>query len=230
MTLTLLTCENHIRHAIGGPMDPLVPVEDVVNLAGEWLVSIKAWNWLRRQPYTLTCTADQSYVELPDDFGKLHNLYASDNNTPLDQVTFEEIDELRSGIAVTGSPRSFALGYVEGPPPTPVLELYPTPSSAETLVLRYSAGWTPIDDDSEIDIPPWLHLQFLEAVRVMALGFEEHDNATCSARLQEIARSEQMMYAKAKDGMSQSVLGQLRNGAAQMQRGWYHNFTIEGPA
>lgn len=231
--LTVQTCENHIRHALGGPLHALVPVVDVVNMAGEWIVNVRPWNWLRGLSTTISTTADQEYVDLPSDFGRLQKLTASSSTWNPVETTFDEIDLLRGQNVTGGAVTHFCVGYRAGPPPISVIELYPTPTDVQDYILRYSRGWVDVDDEADpIDIPTWLRMEFLEACRQIALGFEEHDVASIVERLAVIEASPTMQLKMQKDAALQPNLGPMRGGGAQqagrVQFPYYD--TIEGPS
>lgn len=75
--------------------------DEIINLAGRLFFSSHPWNFRYRPPIKTQLTADQSYIELPEDFGELV-AYQTDNNYGLQLTTPQAIANLRvTSVTVT---------------------------------------------------------------------------------------------------------------------------------
>jgi len=189
------------EHVIGGPMHSAITGLRVLNDTGEWLVSARPWKYLLGGVEALDLVADQSYVELPDDFGALVSISQSVGYTKdISLSTPAEIMDLRRGLAPGGDGFIWAaLVYghaditgtsTDGQPvvtpttaaqiraakaPEARLDIYPAPESSTTgaLHLYYTRGWRSVSEDTDtIFIPSWLEGVYLRAVRIWARGYE----------------------------------------------------------
>jgi len=122
-----------------------------------------------------------------------------------------------------------------GGPPKARIALYPTPSTAEVagLKLFYARTLgTATSDSYEIPVVPYCHTLYLEILRAIAQGYEEHDLGTASMRLTMVFDGPLFENAKRRDARTQSTYGVLAGGVTQRMRGYgsrYDN-TIPDPA
>ena len=72
-------------------------------------------------------------------------------------------------------------------------------------------------------MPDWMDPFFLEVLFAVAGSYDEHDNATFSARLADIVSGPQLRILKVRDGGSQPYVGEMRGGAMQRE------MLIDGP-
>ena len=142
---------------------------------------------------------------------------------------------LAEGVPVTDWEVSGATFSGGGGPPKARIALYPTPSTAEVagLKLFYARTLgTATSDSYEIPVVPYCHTLYLEILRAIALGYEEHDMGTASARLMQVFGGPLFANATRRDARTQSTYGVLTGGVAQQARGSgsrYDN-TIPDPA
>lgn len=118
-----------------------------------------------------------------------------------------------------------------------ILEIWPTPNSDEygSVTLMYEAGWETITEDSQfIQLPQdgWLDMAFLSAVRAVALGLEEGDEASLTDRLAALSSSEMFMQAYRRDGSITRILHSSRGSYAQRNAdawGWDNPSLVPDP-
>jgi len=102
--------------------------------------------------------------------------------------------------------------------PTPILEIYPDPASANkgAFKLVYRAGWTRVDDDNDdIVIPGWLEACYLQLFSHFAKGWLEADEMPMAVRIAEWSLDPITQAAKQRDGQVQMGFRQIRGGAGQ---------------
>jgi hypothetical protein len=226
MTLTLRDLGRHVRHALGvsaeqGVADELT-VLGIVNQAGQWLCSAHQWLWLDVATAALDLTTDKDYVPLPSDFRSINNLVATQglvNDVVLTSMS-TVLNYRTQDISTTTFTTWAALSYrrLTTGIPTPVLEIYPTPTSfkAAAMTLHYTAGWLPVSDDGDyVKVPDWIEPLFIQVVREYALGLEGDGGAGVIPRMEALKASSFWMDACSRDGQVQWDLGQILGGAAE---------------
>ena len=170
------------------------------------------------------------------------NEVASARRSATSVVTFEVKVGGEAGNAYTLTGTSLPGGYAltspfsgGGGPPKARIALYPTPSTAEVagLKLFYARTLgTATSDSYEIPVAPYCHTLYLEILRAIAQGYEEHDLGTASMRLTMVFDGPLFENAKRRDARTQSTYGVLAGGVTQRMRGYgsrYDN-TIPDPA
>ena len=233
MALTYADAKAHVLLACGG--DPsttsalTVPqrIAQILNFAGHHLYS-HAWNWRERTAANLSFEADgdtvRDYVTLPDDVGTILNVYPngntfrrvflispeafsrfeSDNLTITDAVFYVTLARAKpgnDGAASTGQPARR-------------LDIYPTPSAAESnaLSIRYRAEFVEVAsgdvDSTELQIPVESHCEalYLEYVRAFAEGGEVGDTLQ---RVAMVDASPLLQEAMRRDGVETPNYGPL---------------------
>lgn len=194
-----------IQHALGNAPATGESTTELVNDALQHLCSMYPWTWLRGGPVSLTLTADQNYVELPQDFAEIESLnYPGTVARQMLKSTVEEIERLRS---YTTLPPGFVFTYavnsgqteedfivrqggtVDPSDPTlglsvNVLEIYPTPTDTvvDALSLVYRRQVDRLTEDADIPpIPVWMDYAFDLLCRSFAMTLED-DNPANSAQ------------------------------------------------
>ena len=216
---------------------PEVPGLDLINDAGEWLIASRSWNWLDNGEALLDFVADQSYVELPADCATVSSVTrATDTGYGFCLSTLDAISAARSSLVDFAGYRG-AVSHTQGETGAPVmrLEIYPTPTAAETgaLRLRYLRGWATLTaDDQAAQIPRYMDAVYLEAVRRFALGYHEEHQATLSQRLGELMAGNLYLTAMRRDTAAQLAYGRISGGAAQRRRveTWYSRGGVSNPS
>lgn len=221
MTLTLERAIRHVKHALGRDTDPdLNPVE-IVNVAGQHLVSMFEWSWLERPAVELDLVASQNYVDLPLDFGKAISVQVNSQIskftwTPLSDILRKRASDLSvSGLQYWGgieysSPTSSAA-------PTPRLALWPTPASSVTdgLLLYYRAKWPGVTNDSYlVPVPDFIEPLMLELIRAFAIGWEESESASVGEMVARVEAGPIALAAMTNDQGTQWDFGRVEGGAA----------------
>lgn len=169
----------HIRHALAGEPSDEFPYQEILNDAGEWLISAHRWGWITPEPADVDTVADQEYVSLPSDFREVVSIDVSDGFTStIEPTTREHILFLRSSpLDASSFNFYYALGWRQlSGTMTSVLEVWPTPSASETgkFKLWYRKTWTRIASDSTaLEIPPWMEPLLKRVCRAFAQGVEE---------------------------------------------------------
>ena len=211
------------RYAIArlaGPIPEGISVVDVINEAGEFLVSLWDWNWLLRGPTDLNATATQEYIDLPAAFSKIESIHLSDSSVDrLMPTTPEKLNQLRENF-YTATPGLWwftllwPLGAVTGLP-TPRIELYPTPGSNYTpfCTLIYRSSWVTLtSDDDDIPIPPHMDGLMRAIVQVYAESYTRESAESRQERLHEIRIGPEFDLARQRDGGAINYFGRIRGG------------------
>lgn len=160
-------------------------------------------------------------VTLPTDFGNIISISATDTIFfEIRMVTIAEMQRHRtSQVDVTSNWNYIAAVTYKGNSRTPLLEIWPTPTSNRVgaWTIFYDAKWVRLDDDQdEVPVPDFCELPFLEVVKEVARGYMREDVATMSQRLQDLEASSLFRVAKKEDGRTQPFYGPLRGGGASM--------------
>ena len=214
--LTYGDLKNHVLLAIGGRPSTASGQTvaerqaEIINTAGEHLFT-HPWKF-REATATVTTVVSQSYVALPSDFAELTQVWKDDY--PLWIQSPEEVETARQ----TNYPDLTWRAYVKTVLPTTLvptqsfrLELYPTPTSAESLKVLYRTGWQSVTSSTAtsevISIPKHVEATLISYVRAVAEAYEDGQQ---SQRFAEIEAGPIFGAAKQKDGMVQSHFGQVQ--------------------
>lgn len=219
MPLTLLQLEGEVYHALGGNPAPEHTRVSIVNRAGQYLMTMHQWRFREGKAATVATVASQNYIELPDDFGgELLSITASDAlNDSVTLVDLADIDMMR-GSSVTVTSTSFwgALSTPANAYDRTRVELYPTPSSAVNLLVRYRMGWRELANDADkANVPVSLENLLIELVRVFARGIEQEDVASLGTRLAVLETEPVFISAVNSDGIRQPSYGPMRGTAME---------------
>jgi len=214
--LTYGDLKNHVLLAIGGRPSTASGQTvaerqaEIINTAGEHLFT-HPWKF-REATANVTTVVAQSYVTLPSDFAELTQVWKQDQ--PLWIQSPEEVETARQ----TNYPDLTWRAYVKTVLPTTLaptqsfrLELYPTPTSAESLKVLYRTGWQSVTSSTAtsevISIPKHVEATLISYVRAVAEAYEDGQQ---SQRFAEIEAGPIFGAAKQKDGMVQSHFGQVQ--------------------
>lgn len=217
------TVAQHIsmmRHALGKSPAAGHDLYDTFTDAGRQLLSLREWSWSKRGPEEsqLRFKADQAYVELPADFGRVVSVYTTDGGG-VRLVASQEISLLRSG-GVTGDPVAVCLCFDAarrqknpGGGSILVADVWPTPTADDSPTVRmvYRASFkqtTSADDDTCPDIHPDADLLLSMLAQELAC-VQENKRRLFEPTIitDEIAR------VAALDGSRQWQAGQMSGGA-----------------
>lgn len=223
MALTKGQLVDIIEHAVD-EISAELSAELIINNAGRMLIGMRSWNFLKAPTTTLDLTEDQGHVALPADFGGLIELTLSGTlGGRLIPATIDEIDARRSYSNIVMDPYSFLFAIASArssdtEPLRPRIELYPTPTQDEddALVLRYRAGWDPVESSDPDDwvpaLPDYMDAVLTEMVRAVARGLEESDVLTTDQRVAQVAAGPSMQMAIRQDNRERKRYGGIRRG------------------
>ena len=192
-------------------------------------------------PTDVTGTMKNWRAALPSDFGELVGYDATEslvNSLTLTDVA--HLNALRTNqIEVSSWNFWGAIVWSEPQPdgaPSPILELWPAPASADAnaLTIFYRARWVDVtNDNTEIRIPWYMEPLFLQVCREFALGYTEYDNATLSARILDLQSGPVYGAAVEEDGRVQPDMGVMMGGMILSQPTsvdrWLRT-TVQGPS
>ena len=217
MAITLSDLKKHVQHALGGSPASQLSEAGIINEAGRYMF-LAPWKFRERPPVTKSFTADQPYVELPDDFGEM--ITAHMDSGLVKAIHFTTMDELleRRTTAIGQSQVYWAVIVYPDPTSTssdvetsPRIEIHPTPSSADKIRIAYRCKWRDLSaDDDAVISPDYAESALISIVRAFALGYEE---AGLEVRLAEIENGPIYRRLLEKDGIIQPDYGVIRGGA-----------------
>ncbi len=103
MTLLVSDAIAHIRHTLASEDVPSIGAHRILNDAGQYMVNMHNWAWCEGAQETLSLTANQSYVWLPEDFREIIAVQPTNGlNCGFRLTTQERLLQLRS-LAVANS-------------------------------------------------------------------------------------------------------------------------------
>lgn len=238
--MRLSDCARHIKESSLGGLPQGTTIAEISNHAGLWLFGIEGWNFLERQTATLDFVADQNYAELPSNLVTVVDVQTTNSLTSgFDLTTLTRVLDLRTKDFPSPN---FFYGAVSNKPntngvPEPILEVWPTPSSASAgaLTMVYRAGWTMLTDDSDhVSIPVFMEPIYVAALRAFAKGYEEEDDGNVAARLAGLRESPLFESAKRQDRSIQGDYGQIMGGITdnltQTWGGFWRERTFNAPS
>lgn len=174
----------------------------------------------------ITGTLDVTSIELPEDFAKLYSLVSRNSLSIAVQMTdLETFLYAKTNSFLTGSTFYYATKVYatfpddSGGAPKPILDIWPPLADSidrSAFFMFYRAGWKDLDDsDDYVSIPNWMHLSFIQLVRLMLRGYLEEDEAGMAERLIEWENAPYTMQAMERDGAEQQHMGIVRGGIAE---------------
>lgn len=147
MTVTAREALDHIRHALSTDQMPAVGGLRILNDAGQFLVSMHAWRWLEQAQSTLSLSAGQGHMWLPEDLREIVSLVATDAiNAGIHLTTLQEVSEKR-GTTISSSLEYWAaLAWVPRATPTRIQFRF---VPGQTVPDNYLEGFTVSDGSTE---------------------------------------------------------------------------------
>lgn len=213
MTLTLAQARTLVEATLGGAPET-AGVSAIINATGNALYAMHEWEWLLRPTADLGTVADQAYINLPADFGRLEAVLSTSRLEVSTQVTPRELIAWRRGDYYTPVGYVMAISTFNNAGALQKrLELYPTPSTtdADALQIAYYAAWTAITDATSgttvLPIDPSCELLFLDILAAVAKGIEEDDMASASVRISSIKNTTVFADAVAHDVNTNPIVG-----------------------
>lgn len=229
--MTVDRLKQRIMRAMGWrrPQDwpsELEPVE-IANEAGEWLYSIEEWNSLARPLALLSIVADQSWIDLPADFGRIVGDCVTTQTGFGHTLRLGTIDEVRDAQSL--QPGGNSLCYVgcithtgptlAGPRSLARLEIGPVPSTSQddAFQIAYKAGWVEVSDGSDhILVPTWMTSVYVAAATAFVAGREAEEGGDVDDRIAKLLLGPQMIALRNRDLSVQSSFGQMRGGVGEL--------------
>ena len=210
MTITAIQARQYAASVAGGTPE-LFSLEALVNMAGRQLVSLHPWGWLRAPEVMLDLIANQSWIDLPLDFGRqgaIETTGASGYTATF--VPLDILDEYRNADRAQVAGYALAVTYGPGASPNyvphvPRLEVWPTPSATVTDALRmfYYRRWTEVSTASGsthiLNFPPFMDMLYWRVLRETVMAFEEDDIASLEQRIGVLVQSSLFTLARRED-------------------------------
>lgn len=223
---------NDLRHRLAGPASSeLGGPTRVLNLAGQWLDSIHAWQQRLRVSASLNFTAGDTTLALPENLKEIVAAEQSSvtaNGRSVQWVGAPEMLTLRQGLGSFGNFDMYVSIETAGTAWELGLFQPPDSTTSDVLKISYRVGWTPVvDDKSQITIHPSLEGLLSHIVREYAAGLELGD---LDQRLAAIAdpRARGLLHAaKLADASGNRMLGPITGGAVAMRSASWDPWRIE---
>jgi hypothetical protein len=172
-------------------------------------------------------------VALPADFRSIISIQSTDSLVRGVKLTsIQTINEVRTTQLDVASDWDYLAAILyAGSPPTPILEIWPTPSRNElgAMTIFYKKRWTRKFTDSDVlDFPEFVDHLFLEIVRAFAMSYENGPagQQLLPGLLANIEAGPEFRAAKSSDGSLQWNRGRVEGGGSQIYRGWYHRGNV----
>ena len=217
MTITLSELKKHVQHALGGSPASQLSETSIINEAGRYMY-MAPWKFRERPPLTISLVQNQTYVELPEDFGEM--ISAHMDSGLVKAIHFTTMDDLLERRTTAIGQSQVYWGVIVYPEPTlssnPIearhrIELHPTPSAADKIRIAYRCKWRELSDDGDSTVvPDYAESALVSLVRAFALGYEEEG---LEVRLAEIENGPIYRRLLEKDGIVQPDYGVIRGGA-----------------
>lgn len=197
----------------------------IVNDAGTFLFSMYAWQFRLRPPVLLDLVKDQTYIELPRDYGemiayRLNGLTQDVHfTTPQQLATFRDQSLLPVGFRYYMALVFPTQVIAEVKPDPPRLEIYPTPTGdqADVLSVTYRAQWTPLANDTEIaNTPDFVDPLLMVLLQAFAWGYlDKAFWGDVNELLDRVREGPVFKAAKRIDQNAQPEYGPMTGGAVE---------------
>jgi len=210
--LTISEAARRVARVIGGQNDNdvLDEAEDAILAAIEDLNL--AWDWeFLRKTYSITAVADTADYALPTDLRAVYSLRDS-NGTPLRPFSQRDYDRVAAQQS-TGTPYGYNLfpsSTVEAldPQHTQInLRLIPTPSSGDTLTLKYYRRTVMYTSIGTIDLPRQYQHWVIYAAKAMVLADHGGESDRAAFWMRKAERMLQLMKFSDLDQMTDQTPG-----------------------
>lgn len=150
-----------MKHALGKIPDSRHRLIDTLNDAGRALVNAHPWSWRVSPPVMLPIVANQTWVELPEDFGQMRDIYTTASQVfSVRETTLRDInnrrnwDDYDAGIMYITFEGSDRQQTNDAGQPHRRAEIYPAQPTARTdIMLVYHRNWVDLDEDDGDRVP-----------------------------------------------------------------------------
>lgn len=223
MALTLKYLANLVEYVAKGTTDSRIEPKDLVNQAGEYLMSMSQWSFTERPEALLNFISGQQFVLLPPDLTEIVALEVyTAVQTTVSLVRMSDLIHLRASIVNNPLRYYAALEFpdqenTQTEPPPPRLTFWPTPTGDVENALRmaYRSGWRTLTKmDQVANVPGWVAPLLIEMVRAYSRGSIKPEGSV-SGQMEAILKSELFYKVRVRDGMIQPQLGPTRGGVTQ---------------
>lgn len=173
----MLTVGDYIaqmRHGLGKSPSTGHNLYHSLTFAGQQLYTAHDWRWRRRGPVAIPAVANQQFIDLPPDFGRMVSASGSSSSgTRFIPVTEQEIDKLREKGDIGGAIISYALSSRQESAtsaPRKVLLVWPTPSNNAqwTMNLRFMGDFPAYTTNADDNKRPPIGPEYENALRLMS--------------------------------------------------------------
>jgi len=209
---TLADYVKAFRHVAPGWDDDAMDPVDVVNDAFLEFATEAEWSWLQTSSSSLAFVANQSHVDLPEDFNSIVSVtHPQTGLWPVYVTSIAHIMRLRASyVQVDVSYFSyFALGgYSPTTPGRRVLEMWPTPTAnaPNALTLYYRKGPALLEEPEDVPVMP-RECESALIHKVRAKAYELADNNFQSS--DHVAYQQKLLDLKYKFGMENIDRGRM---------------------
>jgi hypothetical protein len=210
-----------IRQVLDGDWDGRTGLYEMLNDAGRTMFTLEEWKFNQRPPYDLDFTANDAFIALPTDFGKVNHIEVpSSVDSRVELVTVDTILYYRANDALTDPYNYYvAIAYPTQTAQTgslgvPRLEVWPTPSANETaaMKLNYEAGWVAMSAMTHVpNIPRNAETLYLQIVLAVARSLH-NPSISLSRLLEEIVAGPIYKQLSRSYGNVQRSLGSMDGG------------------
>lgn len=215
-----------MKHALGKTPATGHDLYSTLNEAGRHLFSMHEWGWCHQGPYTLATISGQEYIDLPDDFGTVVQLYQPTTTVnSLQTVTLQELALLRQASVGTGA-FAYSIAFTSSAPaanaglaPTKRALIYPAPSADGTpsISMIYRRAWVDVTEANANDYPS------IDRECEGLLSMLAQDRAYLMENKRTLfdpgVVDAEFMRVRANDGSKQWMVGPLRGGARDRMLG-----------
>jgi hypothetical protein len=221
--ITFGAIKSLMEHAVGATPDSRHNLYETLNRAGRFCTDYALWSWRLAGPVALTVQADEKFVALPSDFGRVHTITSPSGGVDsVVETSLGEILQLHADAIHLLDGR----WHINVPPFTvidqgsgtalPRAMLYPTPTSTGSpqLELTYYRRWINVATDGTQDsLRPALPDDFEDALVNLCRGYcidlqDQADSLEYTRAIRELER------LKTTDFTTQTAHGPMRGGAS----------------
>jgi hypothetical protein len=217
VNLRYVELESLVRSILGADHATQLSVEMIINDACRSLYRMHQWNFRHSREIGIGLVASQNWAPLPLDFGEMLTIRGAGARS-VSMVSVEEIGRFRGRQADWTGTADVQCAIAYDGNGRPVLELYPTPSAAESpgLYITYSRDWQDMSESHrEAVVPPIVRPLIAEIVVAYAKGKKADQ---LGEYLQRFEASLLVLRAKEADGLIQSDYGPITGGLADRPR------------
>lgn len=200
----------------------------IVNSAGRHLYNMRDWFFRMRPEVSAPFVANQPYVVLPPDVGKLMDPTLNGLTQDIQWCTPAKLLSLRDH-AITPPGFRYWCALVQPPQstqfeplPSIQLEIFPTPTAAQdNLRFWYWARWRELTDDNHYPaVDEAVEPLLIELIQAFAEGWIKDEFPTPTARLRAIEEGPIFKNARREDSDRQMSMGPLEGGAVLGRDGY----------